>query len=367
MRANQSLVNKLTVALFFTVLFVFSGFQLLLPDKDLSPTERRRLEQMPQISANAIMERELTDKLEKYLLDQFPVRDQLLKTDAFIKQSVFQRQDIGGVYRYNTYLSKVLFPEKPSDLAYITDKINEICNTYLNGMRVYMTMVPDKGFFTAKESGRPHLDYYAFESELKATLDPELKFVSLLDTLQIEDYYKTDAHWRQEALEPVVSTLNKEMSNPKIDDQIEYDYLGDFKGVYFDKIFSTITPDQLIAVKMPSIESAKVNYADEKIQASVYRVDMLDHLDRYDAFLGGPQSLISIDNQRAQTDKELIMFRDSFGSSIAPWFIQTYKKITLIDLRYIDVNKLDQYVTFSNQDVLFLYNTTVLNNKINFK
>lgn len=367
MRANQSLVNKITVVVFFILLFAISGIQLLKPDRDLSQTERRRLEQMPKISIGAIMERELTDKLEKYLLDQFPARDQFLKTDAFIKQTVFQRQDIGGVYRYNTYLSKVLFPEKINDLAYITGRINAICNTYLKDMPVYMTMVPDKGFFTAEVSGRPHLDYYAFEAELKATLDPNLTFVSLLDTLKIEDYYKTDAHWRQEALAPVVETLNKEMSNPRIADKIDYDDLGDFKGVYFDKIFSTIAPDQLVAVKMPSIASAKVNYSDEKKDASVYRIDMLDHLDRYDTFLGGPQSLISIENQEAQTDKELIMFRDSFGSSIAPWFIQTYKKITLIDLRYVDVGKLDQYVTFSNQDVLFLYNTTVLNNKINFK
>ncbi len=367
MRANQSSINKITVVLFFIILFLISVSQLLLPDKEISQAERRRLEQMPKVTSNAIMERELTDKLEKYLLDQFPARDQFLKSDAFVKQVVFQRQDIGGVYQYKTYLSKVLFPEKTNDIAYITNKINTICETYLSGMPIFMTMVPDKGYFTADRSGKPHIDYDAFESELKSKLNPSLKYVSLLDSLHLEDYYKTDAHWRQEALEPVVKVLNKEMSNPTTENSIVYDNLGEFKGVYYDKLFNTTEPDQLITVKVPGWETAIVTYADEKKEAAIYRLDMLDHLDRYDTFLGGPQSLVYIENEAAQTDKELVMFRDSFGSSIAPWFIQTYKKITLIDLRYVDVDKLNQYVSFSNQDILFLYNTTVLNNKINFK
>ena len=84
-------------------------------------------------------------------------------------------------------------------------------------------------------------------------------------------------------------------------------------------------------------------------------------------FLGGPLSLVTIENENAKTDKELIIFRDSFGSSIAPLFVEGYKKITLVDIRYMHPNLLDNYIEFNSQDVLFLYSTSVLNNSETIK
>lgn len=62
--------------------------------------------------------------------------------------------------------------------------------------------------------------------------------------------------------------------------------------------------------------------------------------------------------------KELLLFRDSFGSSIAPLLLENYSKITLIDLRYLSKDILENYIEFENQDVLFLYSTLVLNQNV---
>ena len=72
-------------------------------------------------------------------------------------------------------------------------------------------------------------------------------------------------------------------------------------------------------------------------------------------------------NENVTTDRELVIFRDSFGSSLAPLFIEGYKKITLIDIRYIHPNMLSQFIEFNNQDVLFIYSTSVLNNSETLK
>jgi hypothetical protein len=73
--------------------------------------------------------------------------------------------------------------------------------------------------------------------------------------------------------------------------------------------------------------------------------------------------LITIENPEAASDKELILFRDSFGSSIAPLLLGGYSKITMVDLRYISTDLLDNYIDFTKgQDVLFLYSTQILNN-----
>ena len=67
------------------------------------------------------------------------------------------------------------------------------------------------------------------------------------------------------------------------------------------------------------------------------------------------------------TNKELVVFRDSYGSSLAPLFIEGYKRITLIDIRYMHPNMIENFVKFNNQDVLFIYSTSVLNNSETLK
>ena len=78
-------------------------------------------------------------------------------------------------------------------------------------------------------------------------------------------------------------------------------------------------------------------------------------------FLSGSKALITIENPGCDNDRELVLFRDSFGSSIAPLLAQAYHKVTLVDIRYIRPDVLDRFVDFDGVDVLFLYSTQVLN------
>ena len=73
------------------------------------------------------------------------------------------------------------------------------------------------------------------------------------------------------------------------------------------------------------------------------------------------------ENPDAETDRELVIFRDSYGSSLAPLLVKGYSKITLVDIRYLASPFVGQYVRFDSQDVLFLYSTSVLNNSITLK
>ena len=89
--------------------------------------------------------------------------------------------------------------------------------------------------------------------------------------------------------------------------------------------------------------------------------------DPYELFLCGNSALITIENPNALTSKELIVFRDSFGSSMVPLLATGYSKVTLIDIRYINSGMLGGFVKFKDQDVLFLYSTLVLNSSTSFK
>lgn len=100
---------------------------------------------------------------------------------------------------------------------------------------------------------------------------------------------------------------------------------------------------------------------------SVYDLEKLSGLDPYDVYLSGSQALLTIENPNAATDKELLLFRDSFGSSLAPLLAQGYKTIRLVDIRYVSSALLEQYLSFKGQDVLFAYSTLILNSSSSLK
>ena len=90
-------------------------------------------------------------------------------------------------------------------------------------------------------------------------------------------------------------------------------------------------------------------------------------IDLYDTYLGGSKAIISIINKTNTSNKELIVFRDSFASSISPLLLDGYSTITLIDTRYISPNLINNYIEFDNQDILFLYSTLIINNSYSLK
>jgi len=103
----------------------------------------------------------------------------------------------------------------------------------------------------------------------------------------------------------------------------------------------------------------------------MYDTEKLTSLDSYDVFLSGPSSYIEIENRSVTDGSTLILFRDSFGSSIAPLLTPYYNKIIMVDLRYMDFKFVKEKLNFKDADVLFLYSTLIINSsdilKVNMK
>ena len=84
-------------------------------------------------------------------------------------------------------------------------------------------------------------------------------------------------------------------------------------------------------------------------------------------FLSGNQALVTVKNPVNTTGDRLIIFRDSFGSSIAPLLAEGYSEVILIDLRYVSSDMLGSFVDFAGADVLFMYSTLLLNSSLALK
>lgn len=108
------------------------------------------------------------------------------------------------------------------------------------------------------------------------------------------------------------------------------------------------------------------NYETKKY-TDIYDYTKINSLDKYDIYLSGAVPIIDITNNNTSSDKELIVFRDSYGSSLIPLLIEGYKKITVIDIRYISSKILNKYIDFNDQDVLFMYSILTINNSFSIR
>ena len=344
------------------LLFGLAVWGLLLPDGDTSRAERRRLAQAPALSAEAIFSGSYMEDLEEYLLDQFPLRDGWRTLKAVTRLGLFRQLDNNGLYLVDGQILKMEYPLQENQVTYAADKINEIAETYLQGMDVYYAIVPDKNYFAAAENGYLHLDYDRLFSLVQDRVNGT--YLDITGLLTLDDYYRTDTHWQQQSIVPVAQALADGMGlgvSLTPDGGWTENELSPFYGTYWGQSALPVAPDTLTYLTSPATEAASMTGAEFQGRWPVYTVSRFDGVDSYDVYCGGAQAILTMESPLARTDKELIIFRDSFGSSIAPLFLEGYAKVTLIDLRYVSPSLLPQFVEFADQDVLFLYSTSLFN------
>ncbi|MDD4772162.1 MAG: hypothetical protein PHZ09_00965 [Eubacteriales bacterium] len=280
------------------------------------------------------------------------------------------REPLTGIYSAGGYISRTDYPLSEASVLRASQKFNKIYDDYLSGMNVYYAVVPDKNYFIAGQNGYAALDYAVMLDMLRQNLK-EMSYIDIFDTLSIESYYYTDIHWRQEKIIPTAEKLLDGMGSGRAD-VISYteNRLYPFRGSYYND-YAGAEPETLIYLTGGSIDGATVYNHTSEDRCAVYDPDKSadDENYGYNIFLSGPVPLITIETAGGGS-RELLLFRDSFGSSIAPLLLEGYSKITLIDLRYIYSGILESFIDFEkseNQDVLFLYGTQVLNNSFMFK
>jgi len=194
-----------------------------------------------------------------------------------------------------------------------------------------------------------------------------MAYINLFGVLELDDYYFTDAHWRQERLGNVVQALAEGLHAETSFDIKDYQVKSydPFYGVYYGQSARSIQPDTLCWLENDTTRSATV----EKLRANgtfeqgvaMYNEAALGGMDSYEIFLHGMEPLIKLTNPNNENGRSLIIFRDSYGSPLAPLLLESYQEIILVDLRYLNVSLLDSYIDFDQQDVLFLYSTTIIN------
>ena len=352
----------------FALLFA-AGFLLcvFLPREKYSDSERRMLSPMPEMSPEKIMSGRFMSDFESFAVDAFPFRDFFRKIKARTAADIFLRQDNHGIYEANGFLASMEYPMHEDAIAYAAKRFRYICKKYLTDEnKVWLSVIYDKNCFLAKESGHLSLDYGDFEKKMAEQAD-FAEYISIADLLELDDFYKTDTHWRQEKITDVAERLASAMGAELLQDYEVHTLNQDFYGVYYGQASLPLAPDRMRYLTGKDIDGASVYDWENGKEISVYDMEKAKGRDPYEIFLSGSLSLLTIKNPAARTDRKLVLFRDSFGSGIAPLLISGYAQIDLVDLRYIHPDYLSRFIDFNHCDVLFLYSTLVLNHSDTIK
>lgn len=365
---NRKVKDALTIGIAAAFVFVFALWGICKSDDAVSESERRPLKQFPTLNVEEVLSGRFQSNFESYTLDQFPLRDTFRTLKALAVRDLFREKDNNGIYVADGYAAKLDPTLNESSLDHAADRFRYVYETYFKdtGANVYLSVIPDKNYFLAAENGYPVMDYDKLFALVQEKTD-FAQYIDLTDALSLSSYYRTDTHWRQEALVPVASLLADAMDVSIPTDFTPVTLDTPFYGVYRGQSALPLAPDRLTYLTNNVLDACRVYDYENSEYLPVYTLEKADGSDPYEIFLSGPKSLLRIENPNAKTERRLIVFRDSFAASLVPLLAEGYSEITLVDIRYLSPTMLDKFIDLTAQDVLFLYSASVLNDSSTIK
>ena len=356
---QKALLRLMPVLMLFAVLCIAAWLH---KPVDTSLSERRPLAQMPELSAETLLNGKFMSGFDSYSMDQFPLREPFRKMKSFLQFYLLGQKDVNDIFIAEGSAAKIENPLKEQWVKNTAAKLETVFNTHFKegGSKAYFALIPDKSYFLAEKHGYPGLDYDRL-MEITRQSTGFAQWIDLTETLDITDYYTTDSHWRQECIGDTAQALADAMGADISQNYTENLAREDFSGVYAGQSALPLPAESMIYLTSPVLESASLYDYETQKTTGLYDLEELWGRDPYDLYLSGAAALQVIENPACDSGRELVLFRDSFGSSMAPLLVPGYSRITLVDLRYLSSSLLDQYLTGEGQDVLFLYSPGILN------
>lgn len=366
MEKHKRRANRIVVISFIAFLCIFMLGGLWLEDRDMSAAERRKLEKAPLLSKESVLSGKYMSSVEDYLLDQFPGRDTFRVLMAEFDRRLLHKWDTNGYYMADGGVFKLDYAMSEKKIQHAAEMFSDIFKKYFSEGSCYFSIIPDKNYFVGEKYGYPGYDYDRLVEIMKQNMENS-QYIDIFDMLEIDKYYLTDLHWKQTELPPVADRIISAMGEKEgIVSGKDYESViadSDFIGGYGGASAFASEHDELVYLTNDIISAMKVYDYEKNEYVDVYADEAAEGVDPYDVYLWGARALLSIENPNSGSSKELVVFRDSFGSSIAPLLAQEYARVVLVDLRYVTSDYAMKLAEpKADSDVLFLYSTLVLNN-----
>lgn len=348
-------------SIFLTVLFaLFLGVILvgsfLLPDQEFSELENRYLAKLPKLSVENLENGKFMTDAEDYVNDHIIGRDFWVALKAW-SERLSGKQENNGVYfgKQDTLLNRLDEPD-PDVLNEYAGYVNALVDNV--DVPVYFGIIPSSSEIWSDRlpKGAPTADEKAIIDNLYDTVQTyTIDLYSALEAHKDEEiYYRTDHHWTSLGAYYGYTALMEAMGMEPIplDESAKVTVSDSFYGTIFSSSgVRWVAPDHID--RYISGDGLKVtSYFDSTpTEGSLYVDSYLNKKDKYSSFLGGNQPLCVIQTQHTDAPKVLVI-RDSYTDSLAPFLTQNFSEIHLFDPRmnlnsvkaYVEENQIDQVV-----------------------
>ncbi len=347
-------------ALFCVFLFGFGAALLLTPDRDFSQQENRYLSQFKAPTAGTLVSGEFMKSFEDYVVDQFPLRDYWVQLKALCERAI-GKQENNRVYLGADGQTLFAHFTKASDLAQRVSYVNQLADRL--DVPVWFSLIPDKSYVWADRlpANAPNVDDGSTLTDAAALCSDQVRWIDLSDSISGDDaFYRTDHHWTTMGAYQGFLGLSLAMGGSGA--VLDYEPVLRSDSFYGTTWSSSgagwVKPDSIYTMVPEGGlggNTTVTRYPKGKPEpGAFYDLTRLEVKDKYSMFLGGNQPLCVIENPDAHGGR-LLVIRDSYCDSLAPFLSLQYQQVHLFDLRY-NLTSLKQYVADNDIDqVLVLY------------
>lgn len=324
-------------ALFCLFLFGFGIAFFVLPDREMSEQENRYLSQFKAPTLETLKSGAFMEDFEEYVVDQFPLRDGWIQLKAACEK-LTGKQENNAVYFGTDGQTLFAHFTAPADLEKRVGFVNAFASK--TEVPVSFALIPDKSFVWADRlpAHAPNADDGSTLSQAQALCADNVTWIDV--ELSGDDaFYRTDHHWTTfgayQGYQAIAQALNGSYTTPAGDPALVSDsFLGTTWSacgagwVEPDSIYTWVSEDGIEVERYPE---------GSPVPGELYDESFLEQKDKYSMFLGGNQPLCIIKNPNATTDQKLLIVRDSYTDSLAPFLAQDFAEIHLMDLRYCKI------------------------------
>ena len=356
-----------------TMAALFLGAVLHKPT-EFSETENRYLEQRPKLTTVKLFDGCFMKDYETFITDQFPERSFFMGLKTAVER-LRGRTDDNGVYfgkdgyLFGKYDGAVFESETAENNISAVAEFVKLYADKFGKEHFKIALAPSSSEILKDKlpANAPVYNQTGFIDKIKKEVGEDF-VIDLGENLKKHAdeyiYFRTDHHWTTlgayYGYEAIASGFGLEVQSlEKLKaDTVSNDFLGTYDSKVNTGLIGGVAPDSITIYSSSEIDKAVMMWDNDKDKTfdNIYKMDALKGKDKYTVFFGGNHSVTDIKTEN-KTGKTLLIIKDSFAHSLAPFLIKDYDRIIMLDLRYFN-KSLKKYLSENKiTDLLVLYST----------
>ncbi|MGE7664337.1 DHHW family protein [Ureibacillus composti] len=384
----MKILNFLLPIAFIGVLVTGLVLHFTTEDREISEMENRTL-QMGDFKPTFqnVVSGEYVKKVESYITDQFPYRDDWMKSfvksqialgESFIKNRYYVDSTTGWIVAkpFPVIEDKTieLFANEFAEIQQGLAK-NDIPMAYFTfPAKATYILEPSPDFMP--EDGGVESNNRLHKVLTEKGIDNAKIMDSIPEDVEVHDmYFKTDHHWKMYGAYQGYLALMENI-NERIGENIEpipYDETNNvclpnaFSGSWNKVLYMTVQSDDHVCYNYPEsfetqfqvykgdVIAGKEPLSFSDIYGQAKKADD-EELVSYASGYSADYAMLNILNKNYDSDKHIVVVKDSYFNAIQFHVASHFKQLTVLDLRYLKGNATDIIAELNPDYVFFAYN-----------